>query len=279
MHRSVQSILLLLLFSLPLSGWAQRHQMQYRDRLGDSVVLVNTAEEAPRTKRPAVLTSALSGGFRLNSNGWGLFMDKGFLYGNNDFGSNNRNKFFQARVIELSFSEIKHPKEIKANAALPGLPFQPGAYILGKVNNFYQANLGYGYRRLIAGKPDPGTVSIHWTYLGGFSGGLLKPYYLNIYNLGAVKYSEDVQQEFLTPGRIMGKAGFSKGLNEIKFVPGIFLKTGLHFDFASQTKGLMALETGAYGSFYFQKVLQMVGQDPKQFFLNFYVSIQFGGKW
>lgn len=278
MKGSIKSILFFLLLSFPFTGWTQPSHIQFRDRLGDSVVLVNTAEKPLRVKRPPLLTGSLSGGFRINSNGWGIFIDKGFLYGNDAYGSINRNKYFQSKIIELSFSEIKNPKEIKANSVLPGLPFQPGAYILGKINNFFQANLGYGYWRLIAGKPDPGTVSIHWTYLGGFSAALLKPYYLDLYQLGTVKYSKDIQNEFVTPGMIMGKAGFSKGLNETKFVPGIFLKTGLHFDFASRPRGLMAIEAGVSGAYYFQEIEQMVGQDPKKFFLNFYASLQFGGK-
>lgn len=278
MRKSAKSILFFLILAIPLAGLAQPSNIQFRDRLGDSVILVNTAEKSPRVKRPPVLKGYLSGGLRINSNGWGLFIDKGFLYGSNDFGSVNRNHFFQAKVIELSFTEIKHAKEIKANSVLPGLPFQPDAYVLGKINNFYQANLGFGFHHLLAGKPDPRTVSIHWVYLGGFSAGLLKPYYLELYNLGTVKYSQDIQTEFVSPGLIMGKAGFSKGLDEIEFVPGVFLKTGLHFDFAARPKGLMALEAGVYGSYYFNEIAQMVGQEPKQLFLNFYASLQFGGR-
>lgn len=271
--------LILLMLAVPLSGFSQINKMQYRDRLGDSVVLVNTAVKPPREKKPPVLRGALSGGIQLRSDGWGLFIDKDYLYGNDDYGKVNHNLFFQHRVFEFSFGQIKHPKEIKGNSVLPGLPFQPGGYVLGKINNFYQANLGYGYRRLIAGKPDPGTVSIHWTYMGGFTAGLLKPYFLKLYGIGEVKYSEDVKKEFVTPGLIEGKAGFSKGLNEIKFVPGVFLKTGLHFDFASRPKGLMALEAGVYGSYYFQEIPLMVNQESKQFFFSFYASLQFGGRW
>jgi len=278
MKAKVEFILFILLVSLPVSGMAQWSRMNYRDRLGDSVVLVNTAQKPPRVKRPPMYKRSFSGGVRLQSNGWGIFADKGFLYGNEVFGSINRNKYFQVKVLELSLSEIKHAKEIKANSVLPGMAFQPGGYILGKINNFYQANLGFGYRRLIAGKPDPGTVSIHWTYIGGFSAGLLKPYYLDLYQYGSVKYSEDIQNEFISPGMIIGKSGFSKGLNEIKVIPGLFLRTGLNFDFAPGKKGIAAIEAGVQGAYYFQEIAQMVGQDPKKAFFSFFASLQFGGK-
>lgn len=278
MKVKAEFLLLVLMITWPVCSMAQWSKMHYRDRLGDSVVLVNTAQKMPREKQPRIYRGSLSGGARLQSNGWGIFVDKGFLYGNETFGTINRNKYFQVKVLELSLSEIKHAKEIKANSVLPGMAFQPGGYILGKINSFYQANLGFGYRRLIAGKPDPGTVSIHWTYIGGFSAGLLKPYYLDLYQYGSVKYSEDIQNEFISPGMIMGKSGFSKGLNEIKMIPGAFIRTGLNFDFAPGKKGIMALEAGVQGAYYFQEIAQMVGQNPKKAFFSFYASLQFGAK-
>jgi hypothetical protein len=70
-----------------------------------------------------------------------------------------------------------------------------------------------------------------------------------------------------------------KGFNEIKFVPGLHFKTGLHVDFATGRKSLMALELGVNGEYYTSKIQQMVGQDPKALFLNFYASLQFGKRW
>lgn len=275
------SLWLFLLFSL--SGlntvWGQRSKIEYRDRLGDSVILINTAEEKERIKRPKALRGELSGGFRLNSNGWGVFVDKGYLRGGEAFGQINRDKYFQVRLFQLELGEIKHPKEISSSFGLPGFNINTSAYILGKVNNVYQARLGYGYRRLIAGKPDPGTVSVHWVYMGGFAAALVKPYYLRIQGLGEVKYDVNNEAFFVSPGYILGKSGFSKGFDELEFIPGVFLKTGLHFDFATRRKGLIALEVGVNGTYYTQKIEQMVRQDPKQFFFNLYASLQFGKRW
>jgi len=279
MNQLAKNIFLLMAVLLPLSVIAQPVSIPYRNRLGDSVKLVNTAIKPPRIKQPPRLRGSLGAGIQLNSNGYSLVIDKGYLRGGDAFGSINRDKFFQVRLIELEIGEIKHPKEKRANNSIPGLPFQARAYILGKVNNFYQVKLGYGRRQLIAGKPDPGTVSIHWVYLGGFAAGLLKPYYLKMYQKGEVKYSEQIGNDFITPGMIIGKAPFSKGLSEIKLVPGIYLKTGLSFDFASNRKGLIALEAGISGAYYTQEIQQMVLQDSKQFFFNFYAALHFGKRW
>lgn len=279
MIQKLKTIFLLLILIAPFTSFGQPVRMKYKDRVGDSTVIVNTAIKPQKVKRKPALKSELSGGLRLNSDGYSIFIDKGFLRGGDEFGSENRDRFFQVRVIELEFSEIKHSKEMSSNPIIAGNSFPAGSYTLGKINNFYQLKLGVGNRKLIAGKPDPETISIHWVYMGGFSAGLLKPYYLQIYGLGEVKYSDEIEYSFISPELISGKASFSKGLNEIQFLPGIFLKTGMHFDFASRKNWVSGLEVGVNGSIYTQKVQQMVAQKPEQYFLNLYISLQFGKKW
>lgn len=274
-----KNILFLLAILLPFGLFAQQSKIKYRDRLGDSTQVVNTAVKPPKVKGPRPLRGELSGGLRLNTDGYGIFVDKGWLKGGDEFGQKNRDKHFHVRLLQFELSERKHPKEIRSNNALGGIGLQPSSYILGKVNNFYMFKIGYGRRQMIAGKPDPGTISIHWVYLGGFSAGLVKPYYLNLQRNGETKYNDTIVRDFISPNNIIGKAPFTKGLNELKFVPGLYAKTGLHFDFASRRKGLMALEVGASGEYYTQKIMQMVGQDPKALFLNFYASLQFGKRW
>ncbi len=246
-------IFVLLVAVSPVWTWAQPSKIKFRDRLGDSTKLVNTATKPPKVKGPRALRGELSGGLRLYTDGYGIFVDKGYLKGGEQFGQKNRDRLFHVRLLQFELSERKHPKEIKSNNGMPGIGFAQNSYILGKINNFYQFKLGYGRRQMIAGKPDPGTISIHWVYVGGFSAGLLKPYYLNLQSSGETKYSETNEIAFISPGNILGKASFSKGLSELKFVPGLYLRTGLHFDFATGRKGLMALEVGGSGEFYTQK--------------------------
>ncbi len=263
---------------VPAFAWAQPSKIKFRDRLGDSTRLVNTAVKPPKIKGPRPLRGEFSGGVRIMTDGYGIFVDKGYLKGGDAFGQKNRDRLFHVRLLQFELSERKHPKEIRSSNGSP-FGFQQNSYILGKINNFYQFKLGYGRRQMIAGKPDPGTISIHWVYVGGFSAGLLKPYYLNLQSSGETKYSENDELAFISPNNIIGKAPFTKGFSEIKFVPGLYLRTGLHFDFATGRKGLMALEVGATGEYYTQKIPQMVGIDPKPYFFNMYASLQFGKRW
>ncbi|MFT4061761.1 MAG: hypothetical protein QM642_05305 [Edaphocola sp.] len=253
--------------------------MKYRSRLGDTTLLVNTAVKPPAIKGPSALRGELSGGIRLNTDGYGLFVDKGWIRDNDKYGKPNKDKLFSVNMLQVELLEHKNAKEVGSSNASGGANISTSSYILGKINNFYSFKVGVGRRQLIAGKPDPGTFSLHWVNVGGFAAGLLKPYYLNIYGLGTVKYSDSIAEDFVSPGMIESKAGFGTGLGETKFIPGIHLKSGLHVDFASGRKSLMAIEAGVNGEYYFGKIQQMVLQDPKSLFLNFYASIQFGGRW
>lgn len=262
---------------LPVCAWAQPSRIKFRDRLGDSTRLVNTAVKPPKVKGPKPFTGEFSAGLRLNTDGYGIVVDKGWVRGGEEFGQKNNNRFFHVRLLQFELIEHKHPKEIASSSLFSGIT--SGSYILGKINKFYAFKVGYGERRMIAGKPDPGNVAIHWVYLGGVSAGLVKPYYLQLLRQGDAKYSDSIVQDFVSPNNIAGKAPFTKGLNELKLIPGFHLKTGLHFDFATSRKMVLALELGAMGEYYTSKIEQMVGQDPRAMFLNFYATLQIGKRW
>ena len=276
MNLTAKNILSLCVILLPLSVFAQRPKINYRDRLGDSTVIVNTAVKPPKVKGPKQLTSEFSGGIKINSDGYGIFLTKGWLKGGDNYGSENKDKLFNVRLVEFELSERKDPKEKLSNNAPGGLSFGTSSYILGKINKFYVAKLGYGNRKMIAGKPEPGTFSLHWLYSGGFSMALLKPYYLNIYGEGERKYKDSTDFNFINPSYIEGRASFFKGFNEIKMVPGLYVKTALHLDFSNKRKTLWAMELGANAEFYTKKIQEMVGSDPKSIYVNLYAAFSFG---
>lgn len=267
---------IIIMFSLlPLGTAAQPSKITFRDRLGDSVQLVNTAEQPLKPKKIKPLRSEWSAGFQLSTNGWGVIVDYGRYFGASTFG-NQSDRFHHVNLFQLEIGEIKHPKELRSGGSFLGITLQPQSYILGKINNFYRVKLGYGQRRMIAGKPESGTVSIHWTYAGGLALGLVKPYYLNLVTTGPTRYTEDNELTFINPGYINGASGFGKGFDEIETVMGLHFRSGLHFDFANRRKLVAAAEVGVNAECYFKKIEQMVGQDSKSFFTNLYVVIQLG---
>lgn len=239
-------------------------------------------------KKPKPIHTELSVGYRLNSDGWSIFADKGYVRSEE---TKLRDQFYDLRVFQVEFGEHKDPAQHKKKYQDNGSGEQTKPFVFGKVNNFYALKLGYGVRKLFAGKPEPGTVSIHWFATGGLSVGLEKPYYLEAYapqdNVGgggplvrqSIKYSEANREYFLNDYYIVGGSGFTKGISEIKFVPGLHAKLGLHFDFAANKKTVLAVETGASAEVYSRKVQLMARDEGKPYFFNIFASIQFGKRW
>ena len=231
------------------------------------------------------IRTELSVGYRLNSDGWSFYADKGYVRSNE---TRLRDQFYNLQILELEFGEHKDRTQHKmkaedANGSSQGKPF-----VYGKVNNFYAFKLGYGVRRLIAGKPEPGTVSVHWIGTAGLSLGLIKPYYIEAYApegqfgsplvLQSIKYSQENRDYFLNSGNnyVVGSSGFAKGLGETKIAPGVHLRAGLHFDFAANKKTVLAVETGISAELYFQKIQIMARDEGTASFANVFASIQFG---
>lgn len=262
-----------LLCCLPLAAMAQ-NKATTTDSSKAAQPIAKTA--VPKVKKPKPISKEFSMGLRLNTDGWGLYAHRGVSKSD----KKETELFYNVRYWELELDEKKNPKEIKRNSDLSNFnDTKPRAFIYGKKNNFYTLKLGYGFRRMIAGKPDPGTVSIHWFYSGGLSLGMLKPYYINLYDGRSITYTDSTKDEFLNRGDIIGASGFSKGIGEIKFVPGAHVKTGLHFDFAASKKTVLAIEFGFDAEVYSKAVPIMADQKDVPFFANVFGAIQFGKRW
>ncbi len=263
---------------------AQSVSPTHVDSTKKRTVIINTAPVPVKMKKPKSLTKEFSVGGGLNTDGWSVLVTKGWIKGEDE---KNSDKFHSVRIAQIEFSEHKHVKEIKGtnNRISQTANEKPKSFIYGKVNNFYSLKLGYGYRKMIAGKPESGTVSIHWMYAGGLSLGLLKPYYIDAYVLRdnpmryereSIKYTEENREGFIRQENIVGSSGWATGLGETKVVPGIHAKTGLHFDFASQNRTKLAIEVGLAAELYTQKIELMATQKAYPYLVNGYISLQFG---
>jgi hypothetical protein len=220
-------------------------------------------------------------GGRINTDGWSGFVELGY----------RKNRKI-VNYFQFEFAEKKHPKEDKKPGAFVSIndqfAYSEKPYILGKRNNFYQAKLGVGQRYLIGGKGNKNGVEVSAIYYGGVSVGLLKPYYLVVEDPSGegttvdIKYGQDPYMDtavFTNPTRIIAGAGFGKGWGELSVVPGLHAKTGLRFDWAKFNEVVSALEVGVNAEYYTKDVPIMVALEPKKFFFNAYLSLQFGKRW
>lgn len=245
--------------------------------MGQSGATSSLNKGATKLVAPGIrpIKSELSFGYRLHTDGWSMYTDYGKIRSKN---AKTQDMFWNAHVFQIEFSEKKHPRQEKVSSE--DASGNSTNYVYGKINNFYALKAGWGVSKMLAGKPDPGSVSIHWVTIFGASLGMLKPYYLNLYSdPDAIKYGEDTRSSFLSQSRIIGSAGFSKGLNEVKMIPGGHIKSMLHFDLSSNRTSVVAVEAGGAVEYYGENIPMMVDQSSNPYFVNFFLAFQFGKRW
>ena len=208
-------------------------------------------------------------GVKLNTDGYGAFLELGRL-------KTPR----KSNLYSLEIGERKHSKEERIPATQGGYLSNP--YVFGKINNFYYVKLGYSQQRVIGTKGNKNGVAVSAIYGGGVSAGLLKPYYLKIYNdstnsVQDVKYNNTNANVFLNdPSSVVGASGFGKGFGEMKFTPGLYAKTAMRFDYGRYNELVSAIEVGLNVEFYAKKMPVVLMTKDRQLFFNAYAAIAFG---
>lgn len=211
-----------------------------------------------------VFSKQTIGGVQLRTNGYGAFVELG----------RSRSERF-TNLYGLEITEIKHIKEEKSS----GDNIFSNSYVFGKINNFYQAKLGFGQQYVFGQKGNKNGVAVLGIVQGGLSVGLLKPYYVQANDATGVrdiKYDSKDSVLFLTPSQISGGSGFTKGWNELKIKPGVYLKTALRFDFGRYNESIQGLEIGMSVDYYPSAIKQLAYNDPKNLFFQGHIAYVFG---
>jgi len=213
----------------------------------------------------------------LNSNGFGA----NYRYGKRVDADNKR-------LFEVDFAYMKDPKEQKTDAVVWYSGSSPSRYVHGKKNLAFDFRFGYGKQHEKFRKHDLGGIAIRYFYNFGPSVVLLKPIYYDAIDgqdplPKPEKFNVTWDQNNI---RILSRASFFKGFNEIRPLPGAFAKFGFNFDFGKQDRIVHALETGIIAEGFIKKVEIMdftyLGSEPRkvaqnqQFFLTLFVSYRFG---
>lgn len=210
------------------------------------------------------------GGPVLHGDGWGLQV----YYG----------KYRTAKdrhTLGLEIVGMKHPKEIKSFN-----PYYEDArgYFYGKLNSMLILRPTYGRKHRITEKIRKSGVEVNYVWNIGPSLALLKPVYLQI---GEPEYpyqtivTEKYDPDLHFANNIFGRASWFKGVGEMKLYPGAFGRFAFNFEYAGDNTGIRALEAGATIDAYAEKVpimAEQLGVENKQFFLEFYLALHFGGK-
>ena len=218
-------------------------------------------------------------GIKLNTDGESIFYEHG-----------KYKSIKRTNLWWLELGEKKQHNQQKQTPA-PTITTYPGYsiisvgndFIYGKENNFYQLKFGLGRQLLIGNKGTNNGVAVSAIFGGGFSLGILKPYYLQVLDstssteLSDIKYSDN-PTTFLDPNIIVGASGFGKGFSSLHFIPGVHARGSLRFDYGHYRETLSALEVGFNADFYSEKIAIMVDNPKNNLFLNVYVGLVFGGR-
>lgn len=259
-----------LLFSVASSLIAQEIPKKQTKKQVRKQEKQDKATEMTRQEEEGILvySSQSIWGIQLRTNGYGAFYEKG-----------KKKTPRNGVVYGIEFNEIKHPKEDKLPNGTGGFSFG-NPYVYGKINNFYSVQLGIGGHRIMGQKGNKNGVAVSVVYKGGFSLGLLRPYYIQVEDNGVaktIKYSTDPKTDSLFKfGFIIGSGGLGKGWGEMKIKPGVFAKTGLRFDFGRFNEVVSGIEVGVSAEYYAGKVPIMLYQKEKQFFYQGHVAMMFG---
>jgi hypothetical protein len=222
----------------------------------------------------------LAGG-KVNTNGW-----SGSVYY-----LKKKNKLTN-NLWQLNFSEIKHEKQIKqqgSNKAFPQLG-NAGPYIFGKINNLYTLQLGYGKEKLLSPDVLEGNISISFRYSGGLSLAMLKPYYLKLIyvdytqpgdpaTLKQVKYSSGNSDHFLNSGDVLSADKWSKGLDEIQYIPGLFAEACFVITPSKSKSFIQVVTLGANIAYYSKELPIMADQKAYPYQASLFAGLAIGKRW
>ncbi len=201
----------------------------------------------------------------LNSDGYGI-----------NYREAKRINYLNKRLLEIDLGTLKHPKEYKVSNNY----FQTaGSFVLGKLNSNIYLRGGIGNQHEIFKKADRGGIAIRYFYSGGPVISLYKPiYYMIAYLVGDV-YELRPEKFDITihdPTMIYSKAPFTKGLGEIKALPGLFAKGGINFEYSKEDKVIHAIEIGTQINAFPKKIPIMASPDNKAIYFSLFVSYRFG---
>ncbi len=213
-----------------------------------------------------------------------LFSDErtiGININSNGIGANYRYaRYIDARNrwhYDFDLDYVKHPKEYKSIIAFE---YYTRRFVFGKENFFWETKGYIGRHHELYRKHDKSSISVKLFYSGGLSLGFQKPIYYDIlyYN----SFGEVIDSEIKTfdPSIHLynygGTASFTKGLNEIKVIPGLAVKAGFNFEYSEKEPLVHALEAGIEFTVYPRDIEIMATEESNFFFFKMYLGYRFG---
>jgi len=147
--------------------------------------------------------------------------------------------------------------------------------VYGKMSYFGMLRGGYGFTHILNTKPYWGGVEVGYFFYGGASLGISVPVYVNVLNKDGFIDLEIYDPTIHQMGNIVEMGTFRRGLKEIKPHPGLYLKTGLSFDFSGNDARVLKLDIGMASDIYLIPV-EKVAFSKQYLLFTAYLTIHYG---
>jgi hypothetical protein len=199
-----------------------------------------------------------------------------------NFRTGKRLSIFKTRMLEFEFVYMKSYKQIKL---INPYVINSKRYVFGKSNDVFFIRAGYIWKKLLNRKPYWGGVEVRFSYGGGLSLGIAKPYYLYIIkDISGSGETFTIVPERFDPTKhsntdIFGRAPFSKGFNEISIHPGLHLKSGLNFEFGTRSTKIKSVELGGAMDILPAGMTIMYNNSNQILFPTFYITVSLGSRY
>jgi hypothetical protein len=185
------------------------------------------------------------------------------------------------KLFSIEAVNVKHPKEQKTNNASTG-----SSFIYHKSNYLIPIRFQYGRKIILFHKAPEEGVEVSAVFAGGPTLGLLKPYYIQYdytdYNGSSTtvpvvtKYEQYNSVRNNEDTRILGSAGFFKGLGHTGILPGVNLKTGFCFELGKFGSNVTGIEVGGLLEFFPKKAVLIPESENRSVFSSIYINLYFG---
>ncbi len=217
-----------------------------------------------------------SGGLKVQTNGVALYLDYGWI-----------KDIYKTHLLQVEYQYFINYKN-KLNTPNPA--YDGRKYYYGYQNEFHAIRVSYGFERCIADKAERNGVRLSFIGFVGFSLGITKPYYLEVYKgtnsttgqilHESVRYSNSTDSQFMNQDSIYGASPSYKGLNQMLPYIGGNIKLGLNFDWGTKDRFVKALEAGVMTDIYYRKIPIYVNSDANNFLHPaLYIGFRFGKRW
>ena len=103
---------------------------------------------------------------------------------------------------------------------------------------------------------------------------------LEVFNLvGEIPQIERYDPEKHNLSNIFGRGPASRGVSEMKFYPGAFLKLGVNFEYSSYRNGIKAIEVGGILDAYPARIPIMTNTKNSFLYPTLYINLLIGKKY